>query len=68
MCTTSVDCKTVMTTMLMIKNSMDPYMISRDTTWYGNCLVWFGLVQLKCCLVGVGVSLSCCLVGAGVSS
>jgi hypothetical protein len=36
MCTTSAECKTVITTMLMVKSGMDPHMISRDSGWFGN--------------------------------
>jgi hypothetical protein len=42
MCTTSVECKTVITTMLMIMSGMDPHMIS--VTRVG--LVGLGLVSL----------------------
>jgi hypothetical protein len=40
MCTTSVECKTVITTVLMVMSGMDPHMIS------GNPV--FGLVWLVC--------------------
>jgi hypothetical protein len=39
MCTTSVKCKTVITTVLMVKSGMDPHMISRDI----GCLGMVGL-------------------------
>jgi hypothetical protein len=42
MCTTSADCKTVITVVLMVMSGMDPHMISR--TWVG--LVESGLVSL----------------------
>jgi hypothetical protein len=42
MCTTSVECKTVITTVLMVMSGMDPYMISE--TQVG--LVELGLVSL----------------------
>jgi hypothetical protein len=42
-CTTSVECKTVITAVLTVMSGMDPHMIS----WNLRC-VWFG------CLVEVG--------------
>jgi hypothetical protein len=36
MCTTSAECKTVMTAVLTVKSGMDPHMISRDFGWFGN--------------------------------
>jgi hypothetical protein len=33
MCTTSAECKTVITVMLMVKSGMDPQMISRNLGW-----------------------------------
>jgi hypothetical protein len=33
MCTTSAECKTVITVMLMVKSGMDPHMISRNLGW-----------------------------------
>jgi hypothetical protein len=42
MCTTSAECKTVITAVLMVMSSMDPHMISG--TWVG--LVELGLVSL----------------------
>jgi hypothetical protein len=41
MCTTSAECKTVITAMLMVMSGMDPHMISCYLRW-----VWFGLVWL----------------------
>jgi hypothetical protein len=38
-CTTSVECKTVITAMLTVMSSMDPHMIRWNLRW-----VWFGLV------------------------
>jgi hypothetical protein len=38
MCTTSAECKTVITVVLTVMSGMDPHMISR--TWD-----WFGLVE-----------------------
>jgi hypothetical protein len=49
MCTTSTECKIVITAMLMVMSGMDPHMIS------GN--FGFGLVWLRCqsgCLFGWG--------------
>jgi hypothetical protein len=42
MCITSVECKTIITAVLMVMSSMDPHMISR--TWV--VLVESGLVSL----------------------
>jgi hypothetical protein len=38
-CTTSAECKTVITAVLMVMSGMDPHMISWNLRW-----VWFGLV------------------------
>jgi hypothetical protein len=35
MCTTSVECKTVIIVMLTVKSGMDPHMISQDFGWFG---------------------------------
>jgi hypothetical protein len=45
MCTTSVDCKTVITVVLTVMSGMDPSMISRNLGWV---LVksWVGCVQV----------------------
>jgi hypothetical protein len=42
MCTTFVECKFVMTAVLMVKSGMDPHMISRDSCWFKNGCVWYG--------------------------
>jgi hypothetical protein len=39
MCTTSAECKTVITAVLMVMSGMDPHMISWNLRW-----IWFGLV------------------------
>jgi hypothetical protein len=44
LCTTSTECKTVITAVLTVMSGMDPHMISR--TWVG--LVELGLVSLLC--------------------
>jgi hypothetical protein len=46
MCTTSVECKTVITVMLMVMSGMDPHMISRNL----GCV--FVKSQLGCVEVG----------------
>jgi hypothetical protein len=52
MCTTSAECKTVITAVLTVMSSMDPHMISGNT---GFGLAWFGLVGLsKWILLGCG--------------
>ena len=43
MCTSSAECKTVITAMLTVMSGMDPHMISWNLRW-----VWFGLVGLVC--------------------
>jgi hypothetical protein len=51
MCTTSTECKTVITAVLMVKSGMDPHMISWNLRW-----VWLVLskwVSLGCGLVTV---------------
>jgi hypothetical protein len=44
MCTTSAECKTVITVVLTVMCSMDPHMISGNpgfgSVWFGS--VWFG--------------------------
>jgi hypothetical protein len=42
MCTTTIECKIIMIAVLMVKSGMDPHMISWDTGWFGNGLVWDG--------------------------
>jgi hypothetical protein len=42
-CTTSAECKTVITVVLTVMSSMDPHMINGTWDWFG--LVWFGLVE-----------------------
>jgi hypothetical protein len=39
-CTTSTECKTVVTVILMVMSGMDPHMIRWNLRW-----VWFGLVD-----------------------
>jgi hypothetical protein len=36
MCTFSVECKTIMIAVLMVKGGKDPHMISWDFGWFGN--------------------------------
>jgi hypothetical protein len=43
-CTTSAECKTVITAVLTVMSSMDPHMISGNT---GFGLVWIGFVGLS---------------------
>jgi hypothetical protein len=38
-CTTSAECKTVITVVLMVMSGMDPHMIRWNLRW-----IWFGLV------------------------
>jgi hypothetical protein len=47
-CTTSVECQTVMTAMLTFMSDMDPHMISGNLGW-----AWFGCVRSgQSCLLG----------------
>jgi hypothetical protein len=39
MCTTTIECKTVIIVVLVVKSGMDPHMISRDSGWFGNSLI-----------------------------
>jgi hypothetical protein len=49
-CTTSAECKTVITAMLMVMRGIDPHMISWNLRW-----AWFGFVGLsKWILLGCG--------------
>jgi hypothetical protein len=43
-CTTSAECKTVITVVLMVMSGMDPHMI-RENTWMGNGDVLVGLCR-----------------------
>jgi hypothetical protein len=42
-CTTSAECKTIITAVLTVMSGMDPHMISGTWDWFG--LVWFGLAE-----------------------
>jgi hypothetical protein len=45
MCTTSVECKTIITAMLMVMSDMDPHMISGNLGWvFGKS--WLGCVKV----------------------
>jgi hypothetical protein len=49
MCTTFVECKTIITVVLMVMSGMDPHMITRNWDRFG--LVWLVLskwVSLRC--------------------
>jgi hypothetical protein len=39
MCTTSVECKTIIIAVLMVKSGMYPHMINQDFGWFGFSLV-----------------------------
>ncbi len=43
-CTTSAECKTIITAVLTVMSGMDPHMISGTWDWIG--WVWIGLVWL----------------------
>jgi hypothetical protein len=52
-CTTSAECKIVITVVLTIMSSMDPHMISGNPGLVG--LVWFGwFVKVDCIRLWVG--------------
>jgi hypothetical protein len=52
-CTTSVEYKTVITTVLTVMSGMDPHMISWNLRWVG--FVWFGwLVEVDFIRLWVG--------------
>jgi hypothetical protein len=51
MCTTSVECKTVIIVMLMVMSNMDPHMISENLGWV---LLSLGWVVLKWVLLSCG--------------
>jgi hypothetical protein len=45
-CTTSAECKTVITAVLTVMSGMDPHMISRTWDWFRLVWIsldWFGL-------------------------
>jgi hypothetical protein len=50
-CTTSVECKTVITAVLTVMSGMDPHMISGNPGFGWVGLVWFGLSKwiVLCC-------------------
>jgi hypothetical protein len=50
-CTTSAECKTVITTMLTVMSAMDPHMISGNLGWV---LLSLGWVVSKWVLLGCG--------------
>jgi hypothetical protein len=52
MCTTSAECKTVITAVLTVMSGMDPHMISWNLRWDGFGLVW--LVLSKWVSLGYG--------------
>jgi hypothetical protein len=39
MCTTTIECKTVIIVVLTVKSGMDPHMISEDFGWFSTNLV-----------------------------
>jgi hypothetical protein len=54
-CTTSAECKTVITVVLTVMSGMDPHMISGNPGFGWFDLVWFGLVGLsKWIVLGCG--------------
>jgi hypothetical protein len=57
-CTSSAECKTVITAMLMVMSGMDPHMIRWNMrwVWIGFWLGWFVEVDLFSMWVGHGVT------------
>jgi hypothetical protein len=54
-CTTSAECKTIITAVLAVTSSMDPHMISGNTGFGWVGLVWFGwLVEVDLIRLWVG--------------
>jgi hypothetical protein len=51
MCTTSIECKTVITVLLMVMSGMDPHMICGNLGWV---LLSLGWVLSKWVLLGCG--------------
>jgi hypothetical protein len=52
-CTTSVECKTVITVVLTIMSDMDPHMISRNSGWI-FVKSWLGCVKVGFIRLWVG--------------
>jgi hypothetical protein len=52
-CTTSIDCKTVITVMLMVMSGMDPHMISGNLGWV-FVKSWLGCVKVGFIRLRVG--------------
>jgi hypothetical protein len=57
MCTTSVECKTVITVVLMVMSDMDPHRISWNLRWVSFGLVGFIEVGFFMLWVGHGETL-----------
>jgi hypothetical protein len=51
MCTTSAECKTVITAVLMVMSGMDPHMIRWNLRWVWFGWLWFGWL-VKVDLIG----------------
>jgi hypothetical protein len=49
MCTTSIDCKTIIIAMLVVMSGMDPHMISGNLGWVLLILGWVGLGWVGLC-------------------
>jgi hypothetical protein len=45
MCTTSTECKTIITAVLMLMSGMDPHMISENLGWV-FVMSWLGCVEV----------------------
>jgi hypothetical protein len=55
MCTTSTECKTVITVVLMVMSGMDPHMISGNLGWF-FVMSWLGCVEVGFIWLWVGHS------------
>jgi hypothetical protein len=53
MCTTSVECKTIITAVLMVMSGMDPHMISGNLGWI-FVKSWLGCVEVGFIRLWVG--------------
>jgi hypothetical protein len=55
-CTTSAECKTVITAVLMVMSGMDPHMFSRNLGWVFFVKSWLGCVEVDFIRLWVGHS------------
>jgi hypothetical protein len=53
MCTTSIECTTVIIVVLMVMSGMDSHMISGNLGWV-LVVSWLGCVEVGCIMLWVG--------------